>query len=79
VILAGVFIARMVVARVAQNTIDPVGIVTDNGRKVMVTGPMSALGCLDCSLCYGSPPFKPPLAKARLLHIKANSGKLACR
>ena len=78
-ILAGVFIARTVVALVAQNTIDPVGIVTDNGRKVMVTGPMSAFGGLHCSLWYGSPPFKQPLAKARLLHIKANSGKLACR
>ncbi len=41
VIFAGVFIARTAFAKIFSNTIAPVGIVTDNGRKVMVTGPIA--------------------------------------
>ena len=40
VILAGVFVARSAFAKVAGNTIDPVGIVADQGRQVTVTGPI---------------------------------------
>ena len=36
--LAGVFVARTAFARVAYNTIDPVGIVAHNGRHVTLTG-----------------------------------------
>ena len=39
--LAGVFIAPMAFARMVVNTIDPVAIVTDNGRHIIVTGPIS--------------------------------------
>ena len=38
--LAGVFIARTAFAKIAFNTIDPVGIVADNGRHITVTGPI---------------------------------------
>ena len=41
VILAGVFVARTVVARVSYNTIDTVGIVAEKGRQVTVTGPIA--------------------------------------
>ena len=41
VILAGVFLVPTVVAKVTGNTIDPVGIVADQGRKVTVTGPIA--------------------------------------
>ena len=40
-ILAGVFVARTAFARVAMNTIDPVGIVAGQGRHVTVTGPLA--------------------------------------
>jgi len=40
VILAGVFVAPTIVARISMNTIDLVGIVVDQGRQVMVTGPI---------------------------------------
>ena len=39
--LVGVFIARTTFAKILNNTIDPVGIVADNGRNVMVTGPIA--------------------------------------
>jgi hypothetical protein len=41
VILAGAFVAPDGVARVVGNTIDPVGIVADQGRQVTVTGPIA--------------------------------------
>jgi len=41
VILAGVFVARSVFAKVTMNTIDTVGIVADKGRQVTVTGPIA--------------------------------------
>ena len=41
VILAGVFVVRTAFAKVAGNTIDPVGIVADQGRQVTVTGPIA--------------------------------------
>ena len=37
----GVFIAHTAFARVVANTIDPVAIVTDKGRHLIVTGPIS--------------------------------------
>ena len=40
VIVAGVFAAPTVVARISMNTIDPVGIVADQ-RQVTVTGPIA--------------------------------------
>ena len=40
--LAAVCVAPLVFARVAYNTIDPVASVTDNGRHILVTGP---IGC----------------------------------
>ena len=39
--LAGVFVARTAFARISFNTIDPVGIVADNGRHVTLTGPLA--------------------------------------
>ena len=39
--LAGVFVARTAFAKIAMNTIDPVGIVAHNGRHVTVTGPLA--------------------------------------
>jgi hypothetical protein len=41
VILTGVFVARTTFARIAYNTIDPVGIVANKGRAVTVTGPIA--------------------------------------
>jgi hypothetical protein len=41
VVLSSLFIARTVVARISINTIDTVGIVTDKGRQVTVTGPIA--------------------------------------
>ena len=38
--LMGVCIAPMAFAGLSMNTIDPVAIVTDNGRHIMVTGPI---------------------------------------
>ena len=40
-VLAGVFVARTAFAKVTFNTIDPVGIVADNGRHVTLTGPLA--------------------------------------
>jgi len=40
-VLSSLFITRTVWARIAYNTIDPVGIVVDTGRKVLVTGPIA--------------------------------------
>ena len=42
--LVGVFIAATAFAKVVFNTIDPVAIVTDNGRQIIVTGP---IGCTE--------------------------------
>ena len=39
--LAGLFVARTAFARVATNTIDPVGIVADKGRQLTLTGPQA--------------------------------------
>ena len=39
--VAGVFIARTGVAKITLNTIDTVGLVTDRGRHVTVTGPIA--------------------------------------
>ena len=38
--LAAVFVGPVAFARIARNTIDPVAIVTDNGRHLIVTGPI---------------------------------------
>ena len=39
--VAGLFVARTAFARIAYNTIDPVGIVADKGRQVALTGPIA--------------------------------------
>ena len=39
--LAGVFVASLAFARTALNTIDPVAIVADDGRHLIVTGPIA--------------------------------------
>jgi hypothetical protein len=39
--LAGVFVASRAFARIIGNTIDPVAIVTDNGRHIIARGPIS--------------------------------------
>ena len=39
--LAGVFVAPIAFARIMSNTIDPVAIVADNGRHIVVTGPIT--------------------------------------
>ena len=41
VVLSSLLITRTVLAKVAFNTIDTVGIVTDKGRQVTVTGPIA--------------------------------------
>ena len=38
--LAAVFIAGTAVARIVNNTIDPVAVMTGDGRQVIVTGPI---------------------------------------
>ncbi|HEX5223251.1 MAG TPA: hypothetical protein VFZ59_27070 [Verrucomicrobiae bacterium] len=40
-ILASIFVVRTAFARITVNTIDPIGIVADKGRKVIVTGPIA--------------------------------------
>jgi hypothetical protein len=40
-VVASLFVARTLVARVVVNTIDTVGLVTDQGRHVTVTGPIA--------------------------------------
>jgi len=40
-ILAGVGLAPLAFAKIVSNTIDPVAIVTNNGRLVTVTGPIA--------------------------------------
>jgi hypothetical protein len=37
---AGLFVARTAFAKIIGNTIDPVARVTDNGRRIIVTGPL---------------------------------------
>lgn len=39
--LVGVFLAPVAFARIARNTIDPVAVVTDHGRHLVVTGPIA--------------------------------------
>ena len=41
VIVSSLFITRTVLAKISINTIDAVGIVTDKGRQVTVTGPIA--------------------------------------
>jgi hypothetical protein len=41
-VFASAFIAHTSFAKLSANTIDPVGIVSDNGRHVVLTGPVSA-------------------------------------
>ena len=41
VILSCFFITRTALAKITLNTIDPVGIVSDKGRQVTVTGPIA--------------------------------------
>ena len=45
----GVFVAPTAFARITGNTIDPVAIVTDNGRHIIVTGPIS---CTESERAY---------------------------
>jgi hypothetical protein len=40
--VAGVFVARTAFAKLAANTIDPVGIVSDQGHHLALTGPIRA-------------------------------------
>lgn len=40
--VAGVFIARTAFARLSANTIDPVAIIADNGRRIQLTGPLQS-------------------------------------
>jgi len=39
--LASVFLARTAFAKIANNTIDPIGILNDKGRHLTVTGPLA--------------------------------------
>lgn len=38
----GVFLAARAYAKIALNTIDPVAVITDNGRQIIVSGPVTA-------------------------------------
>jgi hypothetical protein len=40
--VAGVFVARTAFAKITVNSIDPVGIVADHGRTIIITGPVGA-------------------------------------
>ena len=40
-LFAGVFLAHTSFARLSANTIDPVGLVSDDGRRVALTGPVT--------------------------------------
>ncbi len=40
-IVAGLVAAQMAFARISKNTIHPVAVVTENGRHVVVTGPLA--------------------------------------
>ena len=40
-IVAGVFVARTAFARIVRNTIDPVALVNDKGRQLVLTGPIA--------------------------------------
>ena len=42
VMLVGIFVVRTAYAKLSANTINPVGVATNQGRKVTVTGPISA-------------------------------------
>lgn len=39
--VAGVFIARTAFAKITFNTIDPVAIIADHGRRIVLSGPLS--------------------------------------
>jgi hypothetical protein len=41
-VFASVFVAHNSFAKLSANTIDPVGIVSENGRHLVLTGPVSA-------------------------------------
>ena len=41
VTIAGALIIRTAFARIVRNTIDPVAKITDNGRQIVVTGPLT--------------------------------------
>ena len=47
--LVGVFIVPTVFVRILTNTIDPLAIVTDNGRQITVTGPIA---CTESERAY---------------------------
>src|SRR5262245_33128750 len=40
--IVGVFVAPLAYARYAANTIDPVATLSDNGRRIQLTGPVQA-------------------------------------
>jgi len=42
-LLAAVFIAPPVLARIVANTIDPVAVVADDGRHLVLTGPITCI------------------------------------
>ena len=39
--LVSVFVARTAFAKLAANTVDPVALVAENGRQILLTGPIS--------------------------------------
>lgn len=47
--LVGVFITPIAFARIVNNTIDPVAIVTDDGRHIIATGP---IGCTETQRAF---------------------------
>jgi hypothetical protein len=47
--LAGVLVAPTAFAKLSVNTIDPLAIVTDNGRHILATGP---IGCTEGERAY---------------------------
>jgi hypothetical protein len=65
-ILVGVCLAPLTFAGVALNTIDPVAIVTDHGRHIIVTGPMACTAGERASLRVTvRPPATAPVAGGR--------------
>ncbi len=57
--LVGVFAAPIAFAKITVNTIDPLAIVTDNGRHLIVTGPINALKGRKAYIRVTSPSVTP--------------------
>jgi hypothetical protein len=44
IVLSGVLLSALATARIVKNTVNPTATLTDNGRQIVVTGPISCTG-----------------------------------